>query len=411
MEYIDLNYIVKRMAKMLWLAVIVGLVAAGAYGAKTMLSGTNVRELTEKEEHDERYYFDNYQGDYLLYPETSRLIIFQYRFDNDILAQLTQSTIKPVDYSRWVGELMAERLKSGSFSNGFYQRLLDRFPELRADQKAFNILQVEDNMLSYSVDRSSVLWIVVKAPLFLLEDSSNEYTDQQLCAYRDALYDMLAEEMEQTELFSDLSITLHRVSPVTENSVSEQNLVEYYLHEGKSKHTQQTGNTVKKLVLCMFLGMAMVEGVVFLLAVFNGKVKNKEDFSRNTDVEVLDTFRTDEQPDWTLTAVKAAAALESGEGLTVLGEAGEDGWQSGLTAALEQVGCNGKVTLLSTFTPTPEQLHQLADTKLLLTVSQHETSYKTLKALAENLRQVHATVIGAVLVENQAKKQCRSRKS
>ena len=73
MEYIDIKYILKCMTKVLWIAVLAGVVCAGAYSVKILfLESQGTVELEEQTE--ERYSFYNYQGDYLTYPETAREI-------------------------------------------------------------------------------------------------------------------------------------------------------------------------------------------------------------------------------------------------------------------------------------------------------------------------------------------------
>ena len=400
MEYIDIKYILKRMIKVLWIAALAGFVLAGAYSAKKLLLDN--REAADVQEHtEERYSFDNYQGDYLTYPETERVIILPYRFKEDIVSQLTNTNVILADYSRRVGELMRDRIKSGSFSNGFYQRLLDQFPELRKDQKVFNVVKLEDEMLTVGTDRNSVLWITIKAPLFLLEESDCEYTDEQLCAYRDALYDMIEKEMEETEMFSDLSVTLHRVQPIVEESVSEQNLIMYNLEDDEIlTKSNLHGLSRKRLVLFFALGFAAVEGIVFLFAVFNNKVKSVQDFTRNTDVEVLDCFTCDENnPDWSLVAVKTAASLDNKDELTILCEGEKPDWDAGLSKALTITGKDIAVNVMPTFELKPENLMQLTGRKLLLTVEENKSDYGTLRKLSDNLRQVHAVVIGAVVIE------------
>lgn len=400
MEYIDIKYILKRMIKVLWIAALAGFVLAGAYSAKKLLLDN--RGAADVQEHtEERYSFENYQGDYLTYPETERVIILPYRFKEDIVSQLTNTNVILADYSRRVGELMADRIKSGSFSNGFYQHLLNQFPELRKDQKVFNILKLEDEMLTVGTDRNSVLWITIKAPLFLLEESDCEYTDEQLCAYRDALYDMIAKEMEETEMFSDLSVTLHRVQPTVEESVSEQNLIMNNLEDEEIlTKSNLHGLSRKRLVLFFALGFAAVEGIVFLFAVFNNKVKSVQDFTRNTDVEVLDCITCDENnPDWSLVAVKTAASLDNKDELTILCEGEKPDWDAGLSKALTITGKDIAVNVMPTFELKPENLMQLTGRKLLLTVEENKSDYGTLRKLSDNLRQVHAVVIGAVVIE------------
>lgn len=74
MEYIDIKYTLKRMIKVLWIAALAGFVLAGVYSAKKLLLDN--RAAADVQEHtEERYSFDNYQGDYLTYPETEREII------------------------------------------------------------------------------------------------------------------------------------------------------------------------------------------------------------------------------------------------------------------------------------------------------------------------------------------------
>ena len=400
MQYIDIKYILKRMVQALWIAVLAGFAFTGAYAIKNIYENRNDNILDVDEITRRRYTFDYYEGDYLLFPEASREIVLPYRFDEDIVSQLTYSNVKLKDYSGYVGDLMVCRIKSGSFTNKFYQRLLDQFPELRKDQKVFNILKFEDEMLSVFIDNSSVLWISIKAPLFLLTESNYEYTPGQYCAYRDALYEMIAEEMEDTEMFSDLSVTLNRVEPAVEESVSEQNLVMKYLKNDTDWRTNSHDLSRKRLVLLFAAGAALAEGIVFLFAVLNKKVKNSEDFKRNTDLEVLDSFSGKTDPDWSIAAVKAAASLENEDKLTVLCEEEKIGWEEALNKALEATEKRIQVRVLHTFKPSPEDLRQMTNAKLLLVVEENVTDYKTLRMLSESLRQIHAVAIGAIVLEN-----------
>ena len=403
MEYIDIKYILKCMTKVLWIAVLAGVVCAGAYSVKILfLESQGTVELEEQTE--ERYSFYNYQGDYLTYPETALEIILPYRFNGDIVRQLTNTNVTLRDYSKRIGELMTDRIKSGSFSNRFYQQLLDQFPELRQDQKAFNVVKLENEMLIAGIDRNSVLWITIRAPLFLREESDYEYTDEQLCTYRDAFYNMIAKEMEDTDMFSDLSVTLYRVQPIVEESVSEQNLIMYKLKDEDDEeltNLRWNGLSPKWLLLFFALGFAEVEGIVFLLAVFNNKVKSVQDFSRNTDVDVLDCFNRDaDNPDWSMVAVKTAASLDNTNELMLLCEEERPDWTDGLSKALAAEGKSIQIQVVPTLKLSPAYLRQLIDRKLLLAVVANKTDYKTLRKLSENLRQVHATVIGAVIIDS-----------
>ena len=416
MTCIDVTYILKRMLRMLWLAVIVGVLLAGAYFAKNMISSKAVTQEAgsmKAEDKDERYTFEAYQGDYLSYPETDRYLLIPYRFTNDIVSQITDSTIHLNDYSGDIGVLMVERLQTGSFSQGAYRRLLDQFPELKQDQKVFNIFVLENEMLEPHVDKQAALWIAIKAPLSLRELSSYEYTDEQLCAYRDALYGYVGETLENSEIFSDLSVTLHRAESIVEDSASEQFLIVNKLkdatedeennennenNENGDVEVSDSKNSIKNLLLYFILGAVAVEGVVFLLAVMNDTVKGKKDFERNTDVEVLDEIETGtDKPDFSKIAVKVGAALQDGETLILLSETPCEDWCSGLQSALETLGRDVKVIALSTNSLSWDELLQLTNAKALIAVQTNKTNYKMLRNLSAELRQVHTDVIGAVL--------------
>ena len=62
-----------------------------------------------------------------------------------------------------------------------------------------------------------------------------------------------------------------------------------------------------------------------------------------------------------------------------------------------------QIQVVPTLKLSPAYLRQLIDRKLLLAVVANKTDYKTLRKLSENLRQVHATVIGAVIIDSAPK--------
>lgn len=156
---------------------------------------------------------------------------------------------------------------------------------------------------------------------------------------------------------------------------------------------------LKKILLFFALGFLLVEGIVFLIAIFNDTVKSPRDLTQNTDLEVLDDSRAGREHDWTALLVKIKANATNEDQLVVLRDAAVSGreWINQTKQMMAENGGGESLLEITGLELSAEQLEMLTNRKVLLAVKQEKTNYKTLRKLSDDLNQIHADVIGAVV--------------
>ena len=322
MESVSVKFIAKQLLKYLWLAVLVGILFAAGFFLKNKADSDSVPVETEpaetivETETKEAKTFADYRGDYLSHPETRRYAVYHLIWESDPVLQLADTTWKLGDFSWEVIDYIKQRLTSGAFSHEWYQTMCKQFPEIIKNQKDFNVLIIEQEMLSVSVDHRANLWIEVRAPLSL-NSTEEVYTEKQLCAYRDCLYRLVAATVDSGVLTDDLAVSLERVNPVVEDSLSEQVYVVYSLSESKPagatgelqvNRTEIEPNkhpTAKKLILAFSLGVLLVEGLVLIVALQDKRVHSCEEILQGSKATVLGVVQKGD-PDCREAALKLA---------------------------------------------------------------------------------------------------------
>ena len=184
---------------------------------------------------------------------------------------------------------------------------------------------------------------------------------------------------------SNASITDHLQVPQT------------HLSENSTTTIKQV--SLKKLLLFFALGFLVAEGVVFLIAIFNDTVKSSRDLTENTDLAVLDCSRSGQEHDWTALTVKIRANITNEDQLVVLRDADVSGreWIDQIKEILAENGSNESLPEITGLELSAEKLETLTNKKVLLAVKQEKTTYKTLRKLSDDLNQIHADVIGAIV--------------
>lgn len=392
METVSVKYIAKQMLKYLWIAVLAGAVLAAAYvflatKTETAAETDRVKRLT------------NYDGDYLSHPETKRYAIYRLVWEKDVVSQLTDAKWKIVDYSKELLSYIYQRLTSRAFSHMWYQELCKQFPEIKADQKRFSVSVIEKEMLGTGIEHCANLWIMIKAPLSLKEDEKPGYTDEQLCAYRDALYALVTETVESGALTDDLSVDLQRVEPLVEDSVSEQGYVTGTLEDDAE---DQRSISKKKILLVFILGMVLVEGGIFLAALFDDRVKSGRELEANTNLTLLQVVGKNDT--WTETALRLQLGNTWGKQYVLLG-VGLDEEElhksaMGLNAALDSV--NGQEYLPAVSISVSENdfswVLKLKGHPVIIAVRQLKSTYKALLFAAKYMQLLSDEICGAVLL-------------
>lgn len=323
MESVSVKFIAKQLWKYLWLAVLVGIIFAAGFFFISKADADSVSAETEPEEaiieaeSEEPKTYSDYNGDYLSQPETKRFAVYHLKWESDPVLSLTDTTWKLGDFSWEVIDYIKQRLTSGAFSHEWYQAMCRQFPEIKKNQKAFNVLIVEQEMLSVGVDHRANLWIDVRAPLSL-NSTEEVYTEKQLCAYRDCLYRLVAATVDSGVLTDDLAVSLERVNPVVEDSLSKQvyvvnNLNEKELAEVPIAPQADTAETnvdkkplaIKKIILAFSLGVLLVEILVLIIALQDDKVHTCEEILQGSKATVLGVVQKRE-PDCREAALKLA---------------------------------------------------------------------------------------------------------
>ena len=390
MEYISLRYVVRKMTKCIWLAVVVALIFAAGYVISVkMNSKTNEPADVVLE------------TSYLEDPVTRRYLIYRMYWEENPLSFLPNSNMSLTGNSENVVNYIRGRLVSGASSYQWHQALCRQYPEIHENMREFGISIIEKEMLIVGVDHNSILWIDINSPLSL-KDKNSIFTDEKLCAYRDRLRSLVAETIESGALTQDLPVRLERVREA-EDAASEHNYLQKTAEDEMKGSAGKNAFSKKKAVLFALLGGLFVEGVVFLLAIMNNTVKDAENLKQNSDLDVLGVISKKANPEeWKTIAAKLLVIAGSEDTVYVIADSGSN---AETKAAQLQQACIklGKESprLIGTvnWNDKANAMLMIANAKALIFVKQYKTDYKTLREMAECFRQIHAQVIGAVVEE------------
>ena len=385
---IDMRFAVKKMIRYAWLAVIAGLLVTGLLTVQNRRSAAAAFDSS----------FEKYDGKYLEDPATDRFALYRIIWEEDPLENLSAGTQKLAAFTENAGTFLAQRLKSGIYSNHFYAEIISAFPELNADRDAFNITVVEKEMIHISVDKQSVLWVRISVPTSL---DKTVYKKKQLCQYRDKLYELIAAEIDSGEICRDLGVELVRVDPETELNVSEQRLIM------KKYSAAEVKNLSKKQLIFGFLaGAVLGEALIFVSVLLDKRVKGVRDLMRNTDlaiVEPADDSTMPEAAEVLLAKLRARQVDDNHLAFITIGEPGEQG-TAFVDLVRKEIRTDRPVPVINAGAISPEDIVSLSGKNAVILVNHLNTKYPELRALAELLGQFNTAAEGAVLLSRDRKK-------
>ena len=389
MNRIDMQYVIHRMIKALWIAVLAGIIAAGGIWAKTKLdSGSNAGKTKSRIPESTAGF-----SDYLADQDSQRFIFLTFRLKENenntqaIAVNSSSDSNKLADY----GNTIIQRLLSNQSIYALCKTLGEELPDVNKIQ-GNNLSGMLRETILPSLDHQSAVQIIIS----LRDIKNTEMTEEALCQYRDKVYETVSAYVDSGELFDDLPVRVVRAEKEVEDNATMEDRKIYRLEDSTTTSGQVS---LKKMLLFFGLGFLAAEGIVFLIAIFNNTVKSSRDLTENTDLDVLDYSTAGQEHDWTALTVKIRANITNENQLVVLRDAAVSrrDWIDKTKEMMAENGGREPLLEMTGLELTAEKLEALTNKKVLLAVKQEKTNYKTLRKLSDNLNQIHADVIGAII--------------
>lgn len=385
---IDMRFAIKKMIRYVWLAIIAGILVTGLLTVQNKRSAAAAAVVS----------FEKYNGQYLEEPSTDRFALYRIIWKEDPLAELSTGTQNVATFTENTGTFLSQRLTSGIYSNKFYWEMISGFPELEASKDVFNIDVVENEMINISVDKQSVLWIRISSPTSL---DKTVFKKNQLCSYRDRLYELISAEIDSGEINKDLGVELVRVDPKTELNVSEQRYIMKKYGTAEVKELSK-----KQLIFAFLAGAVLAEAIIFASVLLDRRVKGAEDLMRNTDlaiVEPVDDSSMAESAEVLLAKLKARQVDDNHLAFISIGEPGNR--ETAFVAMIRKyINTAQNVPIINSKSISPEEIVSLSGKNAVILVNHLRTKYPELRELAEMLKQFNTVTEGAVLLSGDKKK-------
>lgn len=367
---VDINYIVQKMIKKIWIAVIVGLVGAVLFTIFSNQAASKSNAIAE-----------TYNGDYLQRAETNRYAVYAiYQEETQVPVGVVPST----DLSTLTG-VVNDRLRSSLFSDNLYNQLQDRISDF--NDSGITIKTIKDEMIEISIENNYVLTVKILSP------SGTTFADDnsKKCKYRDQLFELATKEIEDGNLFSDLPIHLERSDKKIELTLSEEEFKQNYLETRKSV-------SIKHIIFIFLLGVALAEAAVIIAAILNNTVKSANDLSKNTDLLVLGEINqgTIDRDFQRLTTVLKSRNL-SGKDIALVTAGNISMDLTTHTDRLKKDLNSETISIVNSKEALDNPIDCLSEKKVLLIVEPLVSNYSELDSIAKLFARTNTAVEGAVV--------------
>lgn len=367
---VDINYIVQKMIKKIWIAVIVGLVGAVLFTVFSNQAASKSNAIAE-----------TYNGDYLQRAETNRYAVYAiYQEETQVPVGVVPST----DLSTLTG-VVNDRLRSSLFSDNLYNQLQDRISDF--NDSGITIKTIKDEMIEISIENNYVLTVKILSP------SGTTFADDnsKKCKYRDQLFELATKEIEDGNLFSDLPIHLERSDKKIELTLSEEEFKQNYLETRKSV-------SIKHIIFIFLLGVALAEAAVIIAAILNNTVKSANDLSKNTDLLVLGEINqgTIDRDFQRLTTVLKSRNL-SGKDIALVTAGNISMDLTTHTDRLKKDLNSETISIVNSKEALDNPIDCLSEKKVLLIVEPLVSNYSELDSIAKLFARTNTAVEGAVV--------------
>ena len=416
MNSVRTRYLLQKVLRWLWLAVLVGaLLALGYYllHARSAPAPADADTAVPEQEdilpeHD---------------PRLQRFALYTPVFT-------PEESEKGLDeYALSIANFAAARLQTDLNCYQYFDQIYQRFPALDPHDFTYTDLR---NMLSAWQFNYDVV-VRVQAPELtgsalescaaamgllpqdqqLTEQEHAAALDQTRCLLRDLVFEAMTAKADDPAFFSDTGVKLVRGDAHYESIMDQQSLILTEVEESTLLDDVAAGKkplSKKMLALVFFIGAMITEMVVLAFALLDDTIRTEEDLTQNTDLSVLSVGTADD-------AAVAEAALKllvrrESPGSLLLAPVGADAQSvsplaAALTASMRRASERagepalgaGEVIVAEDVTAWNEALASALGRSAVVLVHAGKTHCRDLLKAAEVLRQLDVPVVGAMLID------------
>lgn len=333
------------------------------------------------------------------------------------------------EYALSVANFAAARLQTDLNCYQYFDQIYQRYPALDPHDFTYTDLR---NMLSAWQFNYDVV-VRVQAPELtgsalescaaamgvlpqdqqITEQAHAAALDQTRCLLRDLVFEAVTAKADDPAFLSDAGVTLVRGDAHYEAIMDQQSLILTEAEESTLLDDVAAGSkplSKKMLALVFFIGAMITEMVVLAFALMDDTIRTAEDLTQNTDLSVLSVGSADD-------AAVAEAALKllvrrASPGSLLLAPVGTDAQSASplaaaLTASMRRASERagepalgaGEVLVAEDVTAWNEALASVLGRSAVVLVRAGKTHCRDLQKAAEVLHQLDVPVIGAMLID------------
>ena len=333
------------------------------------------------------------------------------------------------EYALSVANFAAARLQTDLNCYQYFDQIYQRYPALDPHDFTYTDLR---NMLSAWQFNYDVV-VRVQAPELtgsalescaaamgllpqdqqLTEQEHAAALDQTRCLLRDLVFEAMTAKADDPAFFSDTGVKLVRGDAHYESIMDQQSLILTEVEESTLLDDVAAGKkplSKKMLALVFFIGAMITEMVVLAFALLDDTIRTEEDLTQNTDLSVLSVGTADDAA-VTEAALKLLVRRES-PGSLLLAPVGADAQSvsplaAALTASMRRASERagepalgaGEVLVAEDVTAWNEALASVLGRSAVVLVRAGKTHCRDLQKAAEVLRQLDVPVVGAMLID------------
>ena len=414
MNSVRTRYLLQKVLRWLWLAVLVGALLALGYYLLHARRATEPADAVSPAEAE------------TLPEEDPRLL----RFALYAPVFTPEESEKGLDeYALSIANFAAARLQTDLNCYQYFDQIYQRFPALDPHDFTYTDLR---NMLSAWQFNYDVV-VRVQAPELtgsalescaaamgllpqdqqLTEQEHAAALDQTRCLLRDLVFEAMTAKADDPAFFSDTGVKLVRGDAHYESIMDQQSLILTEVEESTLLDDVAAGKkplSKKMLALVFFIGAMITEMVVLAFALMDDTIRTAEDLTQNTDLSVLSVGTADDAA-----VVEAALKLlvrRESPGSLLLAPVGADAQSvsplaAALTASMRRASERagepalgaGEVIVAEDVTAWNEALASALGRSAVVLVHAGKTHCRDLLKAAEVLRQLDVPVVGAMLID------------
>lgn len=415
MNSVRTRYLVQKVLRWLWLAVIVGALLAGGYYLLHARSESKPAPVDPAVPAQEKLPEED--------PRLQRFALYTPVFTPN------ESEKGLDEYALSVANFVAARLQTDLNCYEYFDQIYQRYPAL--DSHAFTYMDLRSMFSAWQFNYDVVVHVqspeltgaalesCAEAMGLLPQDqalSAEEHAaalQATRCLLRDLVFEAVTAKAADPALLADAGVSLVRSDAHYEEIMDQQSLVLAEAEDSTLLDDVAVSSaplSKKMLVLVFLIGAMITEMVVLAFAIMDDTIRTAEDLKQNTDLTVL-SVGSAEDAAVAETALKLLVRRAS-PGSLLLAPVGADAESAGqlaaaLTASMRKASERagepalgaGDLLVSEDVTAWNEALASALGRSALVLVRAGKTHCRDLQKAAEVLRQLDVPVVGAMLLD------------